>query len=85
MEKIDRLFGKEITNILDASYLANHRNFSRITSKPRGLSIDQPKKEQLKPSLSITSKPQKIEHGAITDMQCVPVYFEDCLRFMLKQ
>lgn len=56
MEKMDRLFGKEITNILDAGYLAKHRNYSRLTSKPRGLSIDQPKKEPTKASLSIASK-----------------------------
>lgn len=44
MEKIDRLFGKEITNIVDAGYLAKHRNYQRVSSKNRALSIDQPKR-----------------------------------------
>ena len=57
MEKMDRLFGKEITNILDAGYLGKHRNFTRISSKVRGLSIDQTKKEPVKNTLSITNKP----------------------------
>ena len=82
---MDRLFGKEITNILDAGYLGKHRNFSRITSKVRGLSIDQTKKEQVKNTLSITNKPEVQSEEPVADIQCVPEYFEECLRFMLSQ
>lgn len=82
---MDRLFGKEITNILEANYNAKHRNYQRITSKTRIMSIDQTKKENTKQRISISHTNEHTSADPLESPQCVPIYFESCLHFMLDQ
>lgn len=82
---MDRLFGKEITNILEVGYNAKHRNYQRITSKTRIISIDQKTKDNMKPKTSISHTNEPTSSDPLQSPQCVPAYFEDCLHFMLDQ
>ena len=72
---MDRLFGKEITNILEVGYNAKHRNYQRITSKTRIMSIDQKTKENPKQKISISHTHEPIPSDPLQSLQCVPIYF----------
>lgn len=72
---MDRLFGKEITNILEAGYNAKHRNYQRITSKTRIMSIEQIKKENPKQRISVSHSNDSNQSEPLQSPQCVPIYF----------
>ena len=40
MNNLDRLFGKELSNLLEPSIISKRRNINRFPSKARGISVD---------------------------------------------
>lgn len=60
MTNMDRLFGKELSNILEPSLLHKKRNISRYQTKVRGISVDDANKNVQKKYLSHVSQNQSL-------------------------
>jgi hypothetical protein len=91
---MDRLFGKELSNLVDNPILnCPGRNGYRQHSKLRGISVEHAKALSKKPAKIISqiaqnktlppSKPQ--EKPEQKNDQMIPEYFDDCLSHMLQQ
>lgn len=87
---MDRLFGKELSNILEPSLLHKKRHTSRYHPKPRGISVDDANKHIHKKfphpaSQNQSLSPKSPEESEIKDDQMVPAYFDECLAHMFRQ
>ena len=94
---MDRLFGKELSNLLDQVPLHKQRPLGRVSSKStRPLATDENAKMTNKRTDKVTnsarhdSKPAKIQYRdekesgqAQVNDQLVPDYFDECFQFML--
>ncbi len=60
MTNMDRLFGKELSNILEPSLLHKKRNVGRFQTKGRGISVDDANKNVHKKYLSHVSQNQSL-------------------------
>ena len=95
MQPHHRLFGKELTNILDKNpqlYNKSRSGISQVGRHTRGNSCIESKMDEEKPlllekvhSLSIATKNEKINSTEIANTQLVPHYLDSCLNHMLSQ
>ena len=90
MSTMDRLFGKELSNLLEPTLLHKKRNIGRFQAKGRGISVDDVQKQGHKKYLSHVSQnhslaPKLPQQTEIKDIQMVPDYFNECLAHMFKQ
>lgn len=97
---MDRLFGKELSNLLHPHPIASHGNAHKIPSKstrdPSMLGKDVQRRPETR-STSVhqdkkvqnasmsTESQEKSDKSLAKDVQLVPEYFDQCLNFMLGQ
>ena len=90
MASKDRLFGKELSNLLQPTLLHKRRSTTRYQSKPRGISMDDLNQNLHKKYLSRVSQNQSqiaktSEQTEKKDEQMVPAYFDECFSHILRQ